>query len=410
LDVRRVSGAELPAWVEANRTGFHQHAREGEVAARRQSVDLGRTWAAFDGDRIVGTLRSFATELTVPGGDALPAAALTNVSVAPTHRRRGLLTRMLTADLAAAAGRGEALGILIASEYPIYGRYGYGPAADEVTYTIDARHATLAVPAGDDATGLRVELADPKAARDEAAAVYDRARLRQPGAIARDELWWDRMAGLAPRPGHEDEEPAFWALARDRASAVTGYVLYRVEQVWEERLLPRGALEVIDLTALDPETTARLWRYCLEADLISTVRAYRGPDDPLRWLLADARDVRRSAHVDHLWVRVLDTPRALAARRYLASGRVVLQVEDPLGHAAGVFALEGGPDGAACVPTREEPELTLPVGALGSAYLGGVSLLLLATAGQVTERRAGALATADAMFRSPVTPWCSTWF
>jgi hypothetical protein len=30
--------------------------------------------------------------------------------------------------------------------------------------------------------------------------------------------------------------------------------------------------------------------------------------------------------------------------------------------------------------------------------------------GQVTEHRAGALATADAMFRSRSAPWCATWF
>lgn len=413
LDVRRITDAEVPAWVEANNAGFHRHGRDGEVEARRPALDLDRTWGAFDGDRVVGTLRSFATELTVPGsasgGRTVPAAALTNVSVIPTHRRKGLLTRMLTADLTAAAARGEAVGILIASEYPIYGRYGYGPAADEVTWTIDARHARLAVPASW-TDGIRVELADPKAARDEAAALYDRARLRQPGAIARQPLWWDRMAGLAPRTGDQDEEPAFWALARDPSGAVSGYVIYHVQQIWEERLLPRSVLEIDDLTALDSPTTARLWQYCIEADLISAVRAHRGPDDLLPWLLADARDARRSAHIDHLWVRLLDAPRALAARRYLCNGRVVLRVTDPLGFADGVYLLEGGPDGASCAPSRARPELTLPVEALGSVYLGGVSLALLAAAGKVTEHRQGAVALADAMFRSPLTPWCATWF
>ena len=57
-------------------------------------------------------------------------AALTNVTVAPTHRRRGLLRRMITNDLRSAADRGEPVGIPIASEYPIYGRFGYGAAAE----------------------------------------------------------------------------------------------------------------------------------------------------------------------------------------------------------------------------------------------------------------------------------------
>jgi len=420
LQVRLVTDAEVPAWVEACNTGFYHHGVDGEVEARRQGLDLDRTWGAFDGDRIVGTLRSFATELTVPGmgppdgsGLVVRAAALTNVTVTTTHRRLGLLTRMLTADLAAAAERGEAVGILIASEYPIYGRYGYGPAAEEVTYTVDARHAQLALPeswADTDTDAIRVELADPKAARDEAAAVYERHRAQQPGAIGRNGLWWDRQTGLAPTPRRGDAQQAFWALARDQAGTVTGYVTYHVESIWEERLQSRSVLEVHDLIAADPRTTARLWRYCLEADLITSVRASRGSGDLLPWLLADARDMRQSARTDHLWVRVLDPPGALAARRYLASGRVVLRITDPLGYAGGVFVLEGGPGGASCAPTREPAELTMPVDVLGSVYLGGVSLALLAAAGRVEEHREGAVAVADAMLRSPVTPWCATWF
>jgi predicted acetyltransferase len=409
LDVRRVTEAEVPAWVEACNTGFYRHGSDDELPARRRSLDLERTWGAFAGDRIVGTLRSFATELTVPGDQSVPAAALTNVTVTTTHRRRGLLTRMLTADLAAAAERGEVVGILIASEFPIYGRYGYGPATEAATWTIDARHAQVAaLQAGWNGT---VELADPKQARTEAPAVYERYRARQPGAISRDDLWWDRRTGLAPTPGAwADKTPPFWALARDQAGAVTGYLIYHVETSWEERLSPRHVLEVDELIAVDPQTTARLWRYCVEADLVATVRAERGPADLLPWLLADARDVRQSARSDFLWVRVLDTPRTLAARTYLTSGRVVLEVLDPLGYASGVFVLEGGPAAATCVPTREPPDLSLPVGVLGSVYLGGFPLALLAAAGKVEERREGAVATADAMFRSPVAPWCATWF
>ena len=50
--------------------------------------------------------------------------------MAPTHRRQGLLRRMLEPDLAASKERGEPVGMLIAAEFPIYGRFGYGSAAD----------------------------------------------------------------------------------------------------------------------------------------------------------------------------------------------------------------------------------------------------------------------------------------
>src|SRR5687768_12639657 len=84
-----------------------------------------RVLGAYDGDRVVATFRSYGMELTVPGG-FVRADAVTNVTVAPTHRRRGLLSTMMRDDLRAAAARGEPLAALVASEWPIYGRYGFG--------------------------------------------------------------------------------------------------------------------------------------------------------------------------------------------------------------------------------------------------------------------------------------------
>ncbi len=132
--------------------------------------------------------------------------------------------------------------------------------------------------------------------------------------------------------------------------------------------------------------------------------------DLLPWLLVDARLIVQSNRTDLQWVRVLDPVTALGSRRYLAAGRIVLEIDDPLGHAQGRFALDGGPDGAECRPTTESADLALPVSTLGAAYLGGHPLGVLARAGRVDELRPGGLAVADAMFRSPVAPWSLTHF
>jgi predicted acetyltransferase len=88
----------------------------------------------------------------------------------------------------------------------------------------------------------------------------------------------------------------------------------------------------------------------------------------------------------------------------------VLEVVDPLGLAGGRVVLDGGPGGATCAPTDQTAGLTMPVDALGSAFLGGVPIGILAAAGRVDAHDPAALAMADAMFRPAVTPWCSTWF
>ena len=106
LRVRTIEASEIHAWALCMGVGFLYTVPDGYGDYLINDVDLRRTWGAFDGERVVGTLRSFATPFTVPGPTELEVAALTNVTVAPTHRRRGLLTEMITADLRATAERG----------------------------------------------------------------------------------------------------------------------------------------------------------------------------------------------------------------------------------------------------------------------------------------------------------------
>jgi len=369
-----------------------------------EHVDYDRTWAAFDRDRVVGTLRSFATPFTVPGPGEVTAAALTNVTVAPTHHRRGYLTEMITADLAAAAERGEPLGILIASEYPIYGRFGYGPAVEGARYAVDAESARFTQPAEG-----TVELVDRVTLRKEAPPLYERFRTGQPGSIGRDDYVWDRRLHTVEVP--EDDPPKGWqALYRAPGGGAEGYVSYSAASNWEG-MRPRGKLDVHELLALSPRGYHALWRYLCEVDLIAKIEAHDRPvDELLPWLLHDGRMVRQSARYDFVWVRVLDVVAALSARRYRGRGRVVIEVADPLGFAGGRYVLEAEADEAACARTDEAAGLALPVDLLGSVYMGAVSLHTLAATGRVEERTAGALAEAEQLFRAGPAPWCSTWF
>ena len=404
IAVRTLEEVDVAGWVDCMSIGFLTHAPDGEAAYRRQGMDLTRTWGAFDGDRVVATLRSFPTTLTTPGPAAVTAAALTNVTVAPTHRRQGLLSQMITSELRASRERDEALGILIASEYPIYGRFGYGAACEAASYSIDASRARFLAP-GEGA----VELVDEAALRKEAPAIYEQVRSVRPGFIDRSDRWWDRALHQVEVPGGEPWK-GYQALYRSPGGAAEGYVRYRAKSDWDQ-MRPKGTVTVDELTTATPRAYRRLWQYCCDIDLVATVEAGdRSVDEPLPWLLADARMVRQTARFDFLWTRILDVCAALTQRSYPVEGRVVLEVVDPLGLAGGRFALDGGPDGAGCAPSGESAGLTLPVDALGSAFLGGVPVETLAAAGRVDRHDAAALATAGAMFRSAPTPWCSTWF
>ena len=311
---------------------------------------------------------------------------------------------MMTASLLAAVDRGDPVSILIPARWPIYRRYGYGPAAQSTGLTITTQAATFAGPAPG---GLAYT--DRPTARAAADVVFDRFRAQQPGAISRRPYAQDIAFGLVTAP---DVEPwkGYCVVHRDADAQPDGYLRYHVEDKWDV-LVPDCTLVVDDLVAATPAAYQALWRLCCEMDNITTVEAAdRSVAEPLQWLLTDARAVQEHNRSDFLWVRVLDTPAALSARTYLTEGRVVLEVIDPMGHAAGRFILEGGPDGATCKRTYDSPELTVSAFALGTVLLGGTRLRELAAGGEVAEHAPGALAKADAMFMPELTPWCNTWF
>ncbi len=405
MEIRPITADEALAFRRTTRATFGTAETADDAQwAVAAAGDLTRARAAFDRGAVVATLRSFASELTVPGGRTLPAAALTAVSVLPTHRRRGVLTEMVAADLRESLERGEPVSVLIAAEYPIYGRFGYGPATLHTGWQLDAHAARFLTPGEG-----TVEFVDQTTLRSEAPGVFEVVRPARPGMIARSDRMWDLRLDVIREP-EDKPEPGFGVVCRSDSGAVTGYATYKVNESWPDRR-PRHTIEVGELVATTPAAEARLWRFLADTDLTATVIAEDRPaDELLPWLLEDGRVARETSRADFLWSRVLDPVAVLQARAYWASGRVVMELVDPLGLAGGRFALEADRDGATCKATQEPAELTLPTAVLGATHLGGIRLATLAAAGRVDEHAPGALERADALLAGPVTPWCNTWF
>ncbi|HVD88279.1 MAG TPA: sterol carrier protein domain-containing protein, partial [Jatrophihabitantaceae bacterium] len=157
-----------------------------------------------------------------------------------------------------------------------------------------------------------------------------------------------------------------------------------------------------------------LWTYLTNLDLVERIRLGGRPvDEPVRWLLGDGRALRQAHHADALWLRVLDVPAAMSARRYAVADELTFDVvdDDVGGYAAGRFTLRADPDGAECVSSPDAAvELRIGQRALASCYLGGVSLRAQLDAGQVEEITPGAVGRADTMFGTAIAPWCATDF
>lgn len=401
-DLRVLRKDDWDKWYDTLIRGFGGVPESVEERELWNSLtEFDRSLGVWDGDECVGTAGAFGFRLTVPGGASLPVAGVTMVSVAATHRRRGLLTSMMRRQLDDVRAWGEPLAVLTASEPAIYGRFGYGNATVSLTAEIDTTRVGLSVPDGTD--DVRVRYAVPADVLDVCEAVYARLVPARPGMLAR-QPGWERLGILDPASDREGASPLQCVLA-ERDGETVGYARYRVKPEWELSG-SNGTVIVEELAGLEPAADAALWRFLFGIDLTSKVTLRGRPvDDAWQYLVTDPRRCHPRVR-DSLYVRPVEVGAALAARTYQTPVDVVFEVEDAFcPWNAGRWRLSGDAKGASCERTADAADVALSVRELGAAYLGGVSLASLGAAGRVRELRPGALAEASLGFGVGVPPW-----
>lgn len=390
LVMRAITPDEFVYWLRAEARA-HGNRLAHDPEELRPHFDLDRSIAVFDQGNIVGGAHSHRLEMSIPGASAV-TAGVANVAVQPTHRRQGIMTRMMHHQIKDIHQRGEPLAALFSSESIIYGRFGYGIGSLHERWTIERQYSEYARPY--ESPG-RIVFVDPADIAKELPDVFRRSTMDRPGVFQRPLHQWERDS-QAPEHREGGSGGLFYA-AYENGGRLEGYVTYRTM---------RPTLVVNELMAATREANAVLWRFCFDMDLFTGTEALKRPvDDPLPWMLADPRRLQRWTR-DGMWLRLIDVVASLKLRRYMQSGRLVLEVRDELcPWNEGRFELEGSSEGAACRASSSSPDLVIPVSALASAYLGTASFSTLAWAGLVDECTPGALLRADRMFAVQYQPW-----
>ena len=402
IEVRPITEPELATMLEVDRRGFGAPPRTPDHPDNWVRAEIERTQCAFDDGAMIGCSRAYTFELTMPGGALVPVAGVSSVAVQPTHRRRGALTQMIAAVHADARERGELASTLTASESIIYKRFGYGPATWRLGCSLAHEYARLARPVADSG---RVRLVQ----RGEAAMiyreVYDQVRVSRAGMVSRPEAWWLEVFWV-----NDKGRALFEVVHEDAAGRVDGYVSYEIKGEWYGGFADKE-MYVWDLQAANPLARAALWEFVFGVDLVVKIVATNLPaDEPLRFMLADPRQMRTEFYNDSLWLLPLDAAGLLAARTYASAGRLTIEVVDPDGSRSR-FALVGSPDGSSCrESTASSPDLSCSRSTLGALLLGGNSWATLSEAHEVDEHTSGAIARADAMFATAPVPATLTWF
>jgi predicted acetyltransferase len=409
--------AATAGWIEADQMGFlgrrptatHAAAAAGHLVEDGQMLtgvyDTAASEHSLHPDIPVATFAAFEKSLTVSPGVQIPAHLISSVTVRATHRRRGILRRMMTDDLTRAAEAGFAVAALTASEASIYRRFGFGTATwvHDVAVDTDSRFALSVAPGG------RCELVDPRDIPAIAPAVFDAFHAGQPGSLARHAQYGDRTSGLLTEEGEEDRARRA-AVHYDEDGRVDGYVTYRFAG-WKSK---PPTIEVTDLVAAAPDASLALWQFLASIDLSTRVTFSAGPpEDALRWALVDPRVLSVTNVEDRIWLRILDPMAAFGARAYGLSGSVSFRVHDQLGFAAGSFRLTADADTGTGRLERlgDEPvDIEMDAWVLGALYLGGADPRVAAAGGAVKELTPGSAATLQRLLAPAVPVYANTYF
>lgn len=395
MEIRPIGEAEIPAFRRIVSRAFGGDATDDEESRQRfaEQVDLARTYTAFDDSDMVATGASFTFDVSLPGAHTAPLGGLSMVAVVPTHRRRGLLNRIMATHFDDCRQRGEPLSGLWASESSIYGRYGYADAAPIMDGSFDTR--TVGVPPGPDAT----RLVDVETAAQLFPEVYEEVWRQRPGRLSRTAAWWEHRHMRDPEAWRDGATERRHVVAY-RSGKPVGYTTYRQKSNWDDNV-PNGAVMVGEVVAVDNAAALSLWSLVASVDLYPNVEFRHVPlDFDLVRQVANPRAIKRQL-LDGMYVRVLDVPSALEARGYAETESLVIEVADANGIAGGVFRLDASPQGTACAPSSAEPDVTLDVASLAALYLGAPGAASLARVGKIrgdasAVRRFGALMLSDA--------------
>ncbi|MEM6986010.1 MAG: GNAT family N-acetyltransferase [Pseudomonadota bacterium] len=386
----------------------------GEVTLDREHLRPDeRRLSIADSDEIIGGCFSYAYQMSLPGGDAVPVAGLGGTGISPVAQGRGGFWPLIVGHLKQSAALGDAGSILIASESGLYGRFGYGQATDMAVWQLKTHTFALRDKAVS-ASGQLVLLDDEPSTAESLAPIHAAACRRRAGEVLRTADWWSMIVGAKERTwfGGGQQFVAAW---QTDAGELDAYALYALEDIADDAGqpgTPANRLTIRELVARSVASEVALFAALTRVSWVREIVWELAPiDPPVRHQMTDPRELRQVRRLDMSWLRPLNPVALLSGRDYLSDGEVTLRYTDPLlTTQSGYLRLsaEGGRARVERVDATADAVALDPL-SLGMTVLGGTRVVELADSGYVSGPRT-AVNALDRLFLTERAPFNLTKF
>ncbi|GAA1348939.1 GNAT family N-acetyltransferase [Falsarthrobacter nasiphocae] len=332
-------------WIRAVRQGFHEAEPTTENLAYRAQrlVSKGSVGTVVYDDSLgddpdfgaafpVATFESFMGELNLSGreGGSVPCDMITGVTVNPTHRRRGILSTIMTEHLKRVSATCPVASLTV-SEGAIYGRFGFAPTSFWEKLEIQTSDARIRGERTGEIRYIPIERVKdfaPKVARQRHESSY--------GSL------WQKDYVIGTFTG-EDHEGLKGAMGKRRAlvhlnenGEIDGCATYS-HGGWEEVDRPYR-LEVFELVGATPLAEREMWRHFVAMDLVDVI-SHDNRSVYTRSFFDNPRSVQVRGRLDFVWWRLLDLPAVFSRLPYLCDGEARFTVTDRQEIVSGTYEL-----------------------------------------------------------------------
>jgi len=404
INIRHITPNEEEEYLKIVYTVFGMKPFQDYFERRKHTMEIDRCLAAFVDGKIVGANGVSTFTLSVPGG-IVKAGGIIDVVVYPTHRRQGLMSKLMKKQLNEILQKNEPIAFLHSADSGTYGRFGFGLATFQENWEIQRHDTKFRKTLNDYNSVENIEMVSSQDISSLMPEIYEIAWNQRPGMIKREISRWNRLKLEMERkdiPGISS-----YALFK-KDGKYEGYVNYRLDL---NSTATDGNLLINEIISTTDEAHLNLLNFCMNIDGVKKITSKSRPlDDSITWVLEDPRKLSRYVQ-DQLHLRILDVPSALITRKYNVDGQITILITDNILESNNTkFLLESSGDIVKCEKTNLPHDIKIDIRELGSLYLGGTTWLNLWRSKLIETNSLEKLHLADQMFYNIHSPWCADYF